>query len=278
MKMKHKFLWLLSLCLLMVIGSCDDDNDPVLGESTITLPVLSGDVANKTFVFNIADSLKPINTVITNTNITWTAANFSNVSLPLKYTLQLDSMGRNFSRAITLYSGSATSFDIKSTDPLIKNFDGKLIALGLPFGQNSKVEMRVKIEVLSDAGSAVYPVKYSNAISFTVNPYLVIPPRTYATIGFIGSAVPVTGWDSDVDMDNPTLIEVRKWVIVLDLIPGACKFRANDGWAVNWGGTAFPSGTAEFGGVGNDIPIPAAGKYKIEFNDETLQYRFTKLE
>ncbi|GAB4329389.1 MAG: hypothetical protein OHK0038_03390 [Flammeovirgaceae bacterium] len=262
----------------MVIGSCDDDNDPVVSDATIQLPTLSADAANKTFVFNIADSLKSLNTVISNTNITWTAANFSNVSLPVKYSLQMDSMGRNFSKAVTLYAGSATSFDLKTTDPLVKNFDAKLIALGLPFGENSKVELRVKVEVLSDAGNAVYPVKYSNTISFTVNPYLVIPPRVYETIGFIGSAVPVTGWDSDVDMHNPTLIEVRKWVLTIDLIPGACKFRANDGWAINWGGRDFPSGVAEFGGIGNDIPIPEAGKYKIEFNDETLQYRFTKLE
>ena len=41
----------------------------------------------------------------------------------------------------------------------------------------------------------------------------------------------------------------------------------------NWGGTAFPSGTAVVDADG--IPVPTAGKYDITFNKITAAYSFT---
>lgn len=54
-------------------------------------------------------------------------------------------------------------------------------------------------------------------------------------IGLIGSATP-NGWDSpDQKMDYDT--QTGTWFITLDLIDGEIKFRKNDGWAWNLGGT-----------------------------------------
>lgn len=53
---------------------------------------------------------------------------------------------------------------------------------------------------------------------------------------------------------------------------GDCKFRFNHDWAVNWGDTAFPSGT----GTQNGPNIPAiAGTYDITFNQTTGEYSFS---
>lgn len=68
----------------------------------------------------------------------------------------------------------------------------------------------------------------------------VLTPIT--TIGIIGSASP-NGWDSDVDMTyvpyNAETKELGYWEIKdVTLTSGEIKFRANDDWAINWGGDA----------------------------------------
>jgi hypothetical protein len=55
-----------------------------------------------------------------------------------------------------------------------------------------------------------------------------------------------------------------KWSITTDLVVGFVKFRRNDGWSWELG----PDKTGSLsnlikGGVGNDIPINAAGNYTI---------------
>lgn len=74
--------------------------------------------------------------------------------------------------------------------------------------------------------------------------------------GLIGDAIPVTGWNSDQNMtwDATT----KAFIITLDLSVGKIKFRANDGWDVNYGGdpAALTPG-------GADIAIAAAGNYTI---------------
>lgn len=65
-----------------------------------------------------------------------------------------------------------------------------------------------------------------NALTYTLDPYMV---------GFVGSATP-NGWNSpDQKMDyNP---QTGTWNITITVITGEFKFRLNDAWSVNWGGT-----------------------------------------
>ena len=52
------------------------------------------------------------------------------------------------------------------------------------------------------------------------------------------------------------------------------KFRRDNSWDVNWGGTTFPSGEAVPGG--NDIPL-TAGFYNVAFNYSGLNYTFIQV-
>lgn len=88
----------------------------------------------------------------------------------------------------------------------------------------------------------------------------VLTPIT--TIGIIGSASP-NGWDSDVDMTyvpyNAETKELGYWEIKdVTLTSGEIKFRANDDWAINWGGdtNALTQG-------GDNISVEA-GTYDIK--------------
>ena len=69
------------------------------------------------------------------------------------------------------------------------------------------------------------------------------------------------------------------WETELYLKEGTVKFRCNDSWLRNWGGSygeeEFPSGSAT--PDGDNIPVEA-GKYHIMLNLRNYTYEFTKLE
>ncbi len=94
-----------------------------------------------------------------------------------------------------------------------------------------------------------------NALTYSVGAYM---------IGLVGSATP-NGWDSpDQKMDYNA--KTGKWFITLDLVDGEIKFRKNDGWAWNLGGT--PSNLTQ----GGDNIAVTAGNYTITLtivNDAT---------
>ena len=96
-------------------------------------------------------------------------------------------------------------------------------------------------------------------------------PTAYEKVGLIG----VGGdWDNDVDM---TEVTPHNWFIEKTIPEGSFKIRANHEWndAANWGfteGQKFSStGKLITSGGSKDIKI-TAGKYRIFFNDITLEY------
>ena len=112
-----------------------------------------------------------------------------------------------------------------------------------------------------DAGNIVMtedPGYYKVDVDLSAQTYTLTP---ITTIGIIGAAVPVTGWDSDKDLTYN--VEERCWEIKdIELNAGECKFRANDDWAMQWGydGEKFV--------YSNNAPavqfIPEAGTYDIK--------------
>jgi len=87
------------------------------------------------------------------------------------------------------------------------------------------------------------------------------------SVGIIGSSL--TGWDTDTDMLTTDGIH---YTVQLYLSTGKVKFRQDDSWFINWGGTEFPSGTGSI--YGPDIIVTNPGTYDIAFNRETAEYSF----
>lgn len=94
-----------------------------------------------------------------------------------------------------------------------------------------------------------------------------------SAIGIIGNATP-GGWDNDTNMFQDPL-DTNKYFLTVPLVIGEAKFRANDAWAVNWGATDFPSGVGTQDGP--NIPIPATGKYLVNFDRSTGAYSFEEV-
>lgn len=87
--------------------------------------------------------------------------------------------------------------------------------------------------------------------------------------GVIGDATP-GGWDNDTNMTWDATKKV--FTVTLDLkSSGKFKFRANDGWDVNYGGdlNALSSG-------GDDIVVPSDGNYTVTFDPWNLKATLTK--
>ncbi|GGK82141.1 SusE domain-containing protein [Rufibacter glacialis] len=89
------------------------------------------------------------------------------------------------------------------------------------------------------------------------------------SFGVIGDATP-GGWGADTDMtyNNGT----QTWSITTNLTPGSIKFRLNDDWGTNYGGS---NGNLVSGG--DNIAVPSAGNYRITFSLATNTYTLTKL-
>ena len=81
---------------------------------------------------------------------------------------------------------------------------------------------------------------------------------TLTTWGLIGDAVPVTGWNSDLDLVFDAANKV--WTVTTNLNAGAIKFRANHDWGMNFGDNAADL-VMEYDGA--NINIATAGNYTI---------------
>lgn len=87
--------------------------------------------------------------------------------------------------------------------------------------------------------------------------------------GVIGDATPGE-WTTDTDMTYDPVTKV--WSVTLDLVAGMIKFRANDGWDLNYGSNNA-NGIADPGG--SDIPITTAGNYTVVLDLNGPLYRYS---
>jgi starch-binding outer membrane protein SusE/F len=89
-------------------------------------------------------------------------------------------------------------------------------------------------------------------MSYTAEPY---------SFGVVGTAT-AGGWDVDTDM---TFDHVnQRWTFTGNLVPGALKFRLNDGWTVNYGMNNSTEGIAYLDNQGAHT-IAEAGNYTVTF-------------
>ncbi len=94
-----------------------------------------------------------------------------------------------------------------------------------------------------------------------------------STIGIIGSAVNGdTSWGTEYAMSYDRATNL--WSITTDLTAGEVKFRANNGWDINWGGT--PNNATQ---GGDNIVVTEAGNYTLTLSalcDGQARYTITK--
>ncbi len=85
------------------------------------------------------------------------------------------------------------------------------------------------------ADEAYYSITFNDlALAYELD---FLRPGAPESVGIIGTATP-DGWDSDTDMvDEGNGV----YTLNVELTDGVLKFRANNDWDLNWGGTEFPT-------------------------------------
>ena len=111
--------------------------------------------------------------------------------------------------------------------------------------------------LIDDGGSGnclATPGFYRATVDLAGMTYSLIP---ISGIGIVGPAQ-AGGWNDDTDLAyNP---ETRAWEATIELAADEFKFRANDGWDINWGGSE-DNLTQD----GPNLKIAEAGTYFIQF-------------
>lgn len=124
--------------------------------------------------------------------------------------------------------------------------------------EDDLVQDGANIEVIA----GIYKITFDlNLLAYKIEPYIW---------GIAGSATP-NAWDGpDMQMEyDPTS---DQWRALVTLVEGEIKFRLNNDWAINYGGTG---GTLAEGG--NNIVV-STGNYLVSANFETLEYTIEPVE
>jgi hypothetical protein len=99
-----------------------------------------------------------------------------------------------------------------------------------------------------------------------------LPEKTYSwlktTWGIIGPAQ-AGGWDTDFNMTYSVATDL--WTATLNLTAGEMKFRANDGWTLNYGDDKADRKLDENGA---NIVVPSAGNYTVTLDLSGAVYKY----
>jgi hypothetical protein len=257
-----KYILVLGLPLVFTVACTKMANQYYGNGSTPTVTVSSKTIAPPT-----ADSL---NNVLT---ISWTNPHYATDSATELYTIQIDSSGRNFSKAVSIPVSGAL-YDSMTANQLNN------IAIG--FGFSTNVAYNIDIRVISSYANNNQQLT-SNTVTISYTPYVVppkVPPPSDSALFIIGSAT-ANQWSQPVNpmIQQFTRVDSVNYQGSFYLIGGGAYdfLPVNGSWTTKYNvasnqvqgldqGGAFQIST----GPGNDIPGPAqTGIYTINVNFQT---------
>ena len=212
--------------------------------------------------------------------LNWTNPNYAVDSSRVKYTIEIDSTGKNFARPYTkeILGGSSTTFTAKELNDM-------LLAKGYAF--NVPVDMDVRL-ITSYANNNERIV--GNTVKIKMTPYK-IPPKvalpTTSRLFIVGDATDF-GWSNDPTPPFPAVRELTRidettWGGIFNMKgSGAYKLVQTQGvWGTQFhmvSGDAA-SGTFEQKDADPGFSSPAAaGAYKVIFDFQTGKYTVSKVD
>jgi len=190
----------------------------------------------------------------------WTPS-FVGYSGIVTYTLQYDSIGKNFASPHEMAVGASLLNRIMTQGEI----NTTALDEGVAGGSTGKIEYRIKATTAQGASA------FSNAVAVTVNTYVPII-RLYMPGGYQAA----TGNGSD--WDPPTAPEfirdlrpeaMNKLYYMYIFLPANAEFKITDGrsWTTNYGGTG---GTLSLNG--SNLKVTAAGVYRVSVDLANMKY------
>jgi hypothetical protein len=265
---------------LIFLAACNKNNTPVYFNGG-TAPVLTATAADSI-------SLPVTDTTASAVTFNWTNPNYTFSdgisSLNVTYLLQIDTA--NFTSknmaSIGISSNLSTSFTVAQLNAVLTNNVG--LATNMPHSIQVRIESY--LAPLSP-GTAPSAILYSNAINYTVTPYLPPPavPQPPTALWITGSAT-ADGWmtagqPSSIAGQQLTEVSPTLWTITMPLIGGQqfLLVPANN-WNNKYATTnasAAPTGGTFSYNSGNNFNGPAnSGTYTVTFNFQTGNYTITQ--
>jgi hypothetical protein len=258
MKYNQSTLLFVATLLLIAFVACKKETNayfpkgkpPVLKSSVTAIAPTPSDSLSKVVTFS------------------WTNPSYATDSSSVKYTLQIDSSGRNFSKAASfVLTGTLTDTFIA------KQINTVVLGFGFSFG----VKYSVDVRLISSYANNNEPYT-SNTVTIQVTPYLTPPkvqPPASKTLFLIGSAT-AGAWNNPVPAATQQFTKIDSVTYsgsfylggggAYDLLP------VNGSWSTKYNvANASLTGLAAGGsfqfstGPGQDIPGPAkSGIYQIK--------------
>jgi len=269
MKIINKIL-LLAIIISMVFTACDKADNLTVFEKGVA-PVLSSSLL----------TLAPAATDSNNVAVTfsWTFPKYATDSAKVKYVIEIDSSGRNFSKAVSKTLLGAVSYGY-----IAKELNAILLGFGFAFNTPYDIDVRVTSSYANS--NELYK---SNVLKLRVTPYK-IPPKVglpaSLRLFIVGNGTAggdATGWNNPVPVpfQEFSRIDETTWGGVFQLTGGKSYLLLptnNNVWDIKYGGTGNNNGNNVDGDNfklnGSDLKTPAAsGMYKIIFDFQ--QGRFT---
>lgn len=197
--------------------------------------------------------------------LTWTSPNYATDSSHTKFTIEIDSSGKNFSRAVTKEVVGALK-----TTYTAKELNNILLGFGYPFNVPVDMDVRVVSSYLNNNERIA-----SNTLKIRMTPYKV-PPKvalpTSSKLFIVGDAT-AGGWNNPVPVPSQELtrLDETTWAGVFNLIGGKqyLLLPVNGDWSHKFSVAnntlAGLSSGGKFGfDLSDNFPGPAtSGTYKI---------------
>lgn len=142
----------------------------------------------------VADSLS---TAVT---FNWTNPQYATDSSTVKYVLQLDSSGRNFSNAASIVLTNKSSHSM-----IAKDLNAILLSMGFKYNTAYKVDVRVVTSYANNNEQMA-----SNVLTLTMTPYVIPPkvtPPASKSLFLVGSAT-AGGWNNPVPVPTQQFTRV----------------------------------------------------------------------
>lgn len=258
---------LLFAAVLIFTGCNKVDDLPYFGTGTAT--VLTSSVAAT--APTPSDSLKSILT------LSWTNPKYASDSITYKYNIEIDSAGRNFSKAV-----SRTIIGKLSTSYTSKELNDALLGWGFAYNIAYDVDVRVTSSYYNNNEQI-----HSNTLRLKMTPYQIPPKVALPASGrlfIVGDATP-GGWNNPVPtpMQELTKIDSVTWGAIIDITGGKefLLLPVNGDWAnkfsvANKAVTGLSAG-GDFGyNLADNFPAPAtSGKYKFVINFQMGKFTMT---
>ena len=270
--MKLNKFWLMAIAVLG-FTACQKVDDLPLYKNGVA-PVLSS--STTAVAPPASDSLKPIIT------FSWTDPAYATDTARVKYTIEIDSAGRNFSKAVT-----KVLIGTKSTTFLAKDFNSILLGFGFKFGNAYDVDVRLTSSYNNNNERIV-----GNTIKLKATPYKIPPKVALPTT----SRLFITGNATDFDWTNPnpmlavrelTRIEETKWAGIFHLSGGGgfLILQQAGNWDDKFGvADKNAAGIANGGAFGfkfsddfNGNVTGGNGWYRLELDFQTGTFKQTKV-